>query len=282
MAVRDPAPATFETATFSPSVYVFENGHDQVTMHVALRHDCSRQKPVRSRQWWAGLLVGLSLLLCSVSPDVALGQGPNSLVEPSPETFTSLTATDVRAEELAEILSTLRDQRQRTRRWEVAYGLTSGFALAGLAGWRLLANPGSNQLARGLGVLFTGFSALSLARGFTALRRPQLEEELWQRFDSAFERGLTESELARFEGELYATARARWRERRVGRWFGFARAIGGALVAGLLPLTDATRTTRQSGYIVGSTFFSIGMVEFGRSFKASAAEQAWYNYQNLQ
>lgn len=277
-----PDPATFGTATFSSSVYVSESGHDKTTMYVALRHNCSREKPVRSRQWRAGLLVALALLLWSGSPDAALGQGPDSLVEPSPETSTSLTATDVRAEELAEILSNLRDQRQRTRRWEVAYGLTSGFALAGLAGWRLLANPGTNQLARGLGVLFTGFAALSLARGFTALRRPQLEEELWRRFDGAFEHGLTEPELARFEGELYATARARWRERRVGRWFGFARAIGGALVAGLLPLTDATRSTRQSGYIVGSLFFSIGMVEFGRSFKASAAEQAWYNYQNLQ
>lgn len=224
----------------------------------------------------------MSVLLWTGSPRVALGQGPDSLNEPSPGTASALTATNLRAQELGEILATLRDRRQRTRRWEVAYGLTSGFALAGIAGWRLLADPGANELARGLGVLFTGFSALNLARGFTALRRPQLEEELWLRYDVALEHGLTEPEVARFEGELYATARARWRQRRVDRWFGFARAIGGALVAGLLPLTDANQTTRRSGYIVGSLFFSIGMVEFGRSFKASAAEQAWYNYQNLQ
>lgn len=233
----------------------------------------------RCRPVWIPLLV----VLCRIgTTGTALAQDSDGSDQPSPEVSAAARAANVEGEKLGEILWTLREERQKTRKWEAALGVTSGLVLGGFAGWRLIADPGNNQLARGLGVLFTGFAALNLARGITALRRPQLEEELALRFDEALESGVTQTVIARFEGELYATARARWRQRRVDRWFGFARAIGGALVAGILPLTDANRSTRRSGYIVGSLFFSVGMVEFGRSYKESAAERAWDDYQNLQ
>ncbi|MGB5809521.1 MAG: hypothetical protein WBG86_03265, partial [Polyangiales bacterium] len=228
------------------------------------------------------LIVALIGLGWMGSEQTARGQGPDGVDQPSPELPNASETLDVQAKEFAEILVMLRKERQSARRWEVAFGITSGLVLAGFAGWRLIADPGSNQLSRGLGVLFTGFAALNLARGFTALRRPQIEEELSLRFDQALEDGLTEADVSRFEGELYATARSRWRARRVDRWFGFARAIGGAFVAGILPLTNANRSTRRSGYIVGSLFFSVGMIEFGRSFKVSAAERAWHTYQQLE
>ena len=117
-----------------------------------------------------------------------------------------------------------------------------------------------------------------LATGITQLRSRFNEERLYARYTqtAAFDR--TPLALGRLEGELFATAKLRKRQRRVQRWVGVAKAFGGVLILALTPIPDMNNTTRRTGYIVGSVFIATGMLRFGMAVKPTPVEKQWDAY----
>ena len=107
-----------------------------------------------------------------------------------------------------------------------AAGILGGMTMLGLASWRLLEDPPANQYSRGLGVMFVAIGTGNLTTGIYAATRIPHERRRLERWEKARKDGITQIELAHFEGELQAARETRQGERLLVRWNGLAQGIG--------------------------------------------------------
>jgi hypothetical protein len=167
----------------------------------------------------------------------------------------------------------------RQQKFAAAAGITGGMIMVGLSAWRLLEDDPQSAYSRGLGVMFMTLGMADLTTGVYAATRVPHERHRLERWKTARKNGVSEVELAHFEGELQASQEVRNGERLLVRWAGLTHAIAGVLVLAFTPVPDSsTRTDRVSGYIVGGVFFAVGLGTFAASFRPTPSEKAWEQY----
>jgi hypothetical protein len=230
-----------------------------------------------------GLFLMLGLAAGAQAPSAAHAQVTEMLEEP--ETVIDEPGSPehdplaFNAELLDELLVEAAEAEIRTRKFEATAGITGGTILLGLAAWRLIENEPHNAYTRGLGVMFLTLGMADLTTGIYLVARANHEERRLGRWRRARPNGITEVELAHFEGELQASQETRQGERMLVRWNGLTHAIAGALVLALTPIPNASSgSDRVSGYVIGSIFVATGMAAFGNSFRATPSEKAWNDY----
>ena len=183
------------------------------------------------------------------------------------------------AELLDGLLERSMEQTIREKKFGAAAGIMGGTIMIGLGAWRLIEEDPGNQHSRGLGVMFMTLGMADLTLGIFAATRIPHERRRFARWERARQDGITEVELAHFEGELQASQDIRQGERLLLRWGGLTHAIAGALVLAFTPIPDGMdRADRVSGYVIGGLFFAIGMGTFGASFRDTPSEKAWQDY----
>ena len=100
------------------------------------------------------------------------------------------------------------------------------------------------NITRGLGVMFMTLGMADLTVGVFAATRISHEKRRLDRWERAREDGITDLELAHFEGELQASQDTRQGERLVVRWGGLTHALGGLLVLAFTPIPDSMSGSR--------------------------------------
>ena len=178
-----------------------------------------------------------------------------------------------------EILVQSTEATIREEKFAAAAGITGGSILLGLSAWRLIEDEPQSAYSRGLGVMFMTLGMVDLTTGVFAATRVSHEKRRLERWKKARKNGVSEVELAHFEGELQASHEIRNGERLLVRWNGLTHAIAGVLVLAFTPVPDAsTRTDRVSGYVIGGVFSAIGLATFAASFRPTPSEKAWAEY----
>ena len=240
-------------------------------------------------------------LFVSQSGAVASAQEPDEPTEPAPSetpddppSESGSSAIDIVLEEPAaaareallhnarifdQILVQSTEATIREQKFAAAAGITGGMILVGLSAWRLLEDDPQSAYSRGLGVMFMTLGMADLTTGVYAATRVPHERRRLERWKTARKDGVSEVELAHFEGELQASQEVRNGERLLVRWAGLTHAIAGVLVLAFTPVPDSsTRTDRVSGYVVGGVFFAVGLGTFAASFRPTPSEKAWEQY----
>lgn len=180
---------------------------------------------------------------------------------------------------LDELLTTAAKQTMTEQKFAAAAGITGGMVLLGLAGWRLIEDEPQSQYTRGLGVMFMTLGMADLTTGIFAATRIAHEKRRLNRWDEAKTDGITDTELAHFEGELQSSTESREGERLLVRWNGLTHALAGVLVLAFAPIpSSSSRTDRVSAYVVGGLFIATGFTGFGLSFRKTPSEKAWEQY----
>jgi hypothetical protein len=183
------------------------------------------------------------------------------------------------AEILDELLERSTEQTIKQEKFAAAASITGGMIMLGLAAWRLIENDPQSQYSRGLGVMFMTLGMADLTLGVYAATRIPHEKHRLDRWKRARKNGITDIELAHFEGELQSSHETREGERLLLRWGGLTHALAGLLVLAFSPIPDSmSRTDRVSGYIVGGLFFAVGIGTFAASFRNTPSEKAWHEY----
>ena len=127
--------------------------------------------------------------------------------------------------------------------------------------------------------MFMTLGMADLTLGVYAATRIPHEKHRLDRWKRARKNGITDIELAHFEGELQSSHETREGERLLLRWGGLTHALAGLLVLAFSPIPDSmSRTDRVSGYIVGGLFFAVGIGTFAVSFRDTPSEKAWHEY----
>ena len=180
---------------------------------------------------------------------------------------------------LDELLTQSTSATIREQKFAAAAGILGGMTMLGLASWRLLEDPPANQYSRGLGVMFVAIGTGNLTTGIYAATRIPHERRRLERWEKARKDGITQIELAHFEGELQASRETRQGERLLVRWNGLAQGIGGLLVIAFVPIPDQTRgKDRTTGYVAGAVVSAVGFASFAASFRDTPSEKAWNAY----
>ena len=183
------------------------------------------------------------------------------------------------AEVLDELLERSTKQTITQQKFAAAAGITGGMILLGLASWRLLEKDPQSQYSRGLGVMFMTLGMADLTTGVYAATRIAHERRRLERWQKVREDGVTNVELAHFEGELQASHELRQGERLLIRWNGLTHAIAGVLVFAYTPIPDSlSQADKVSGYAVAGLFFAVGISTFAASFRDTPSEKAWKEY----
>jgi hypothetical protein len=183
------------------------------------------------------------------------------------------------AEILDELLERSTTQTIREKKFGAAAGITGGMILLGLSAWRLIEDDERDQYSRGLGVMFMSLGMADLTIGIFAATRIPHERRRLDRWERARKDGITDIELAHFEGELQAAHETREGERLLVRWGGLTHALAGILVLAFAPIPDSmSGSDRVSGYVIGGVFFAVGIGTFAASFRDTPTEKAWKEY----
>ena len=183
------------------------------------------------------------------------------------------------AELLDELLQGSTEQTIREKKFGAAAGITGGMILLGLSAWRLIEDDQRDQYSRGLGVMFMTLGMADLTIGIFAATRIPHEKRRLDRWERARKDGITNIELAHFEGELQASQETREGERLLVRWGGLTHALAGLLVLAFAPIPDSmSGSDRVSGYVIGGVFFAVGIGTFAASFRDTPSENAWKDY----
>lgn len=178
-----------------------------------------------------------------------------------------------------QILAQSTEATIRRQKFAAAAGITGGMIMIGLGAWRLIEDEPSSAYSRGLGAMFMTLGMADLTTGVFAAARVPHEEHRLARWEKARKNGVSEAELAHFEGELQAAREIRNGERLLVRWNSLTHAIAGVLVLAFTPVPDAsTRTDRVYGYVIGALFLGVGLGTFAASFQPTPSEKAWTEY----
>ena len=155
-----------------------------------------------------------------------------------------------------------------------------------LASGAIMFAPGVAGLADGiwdeqpnLGWLAFGVGGLAIAQGAVWLAIQSDPEERWERWVAAREAGLSETEVARFEGELRAAGNVARMERALIRWSGLGQLFGGGLYIGLTLVDDPPRAHARLGHALAGTYAAIGVAMLVYSFVPALGEAAWARYE---
>jgi hypothetical protein len=235
------------------------------------------------------LIPFLALLSVPFLPATVAAQDENEATSASAEADTDVITQEpdlfdrdalaYNAEILDELLTRSTEQTIREKKYAAAAGITGGAILLGLSAWRFLEEPPSTQYSRGLGVMFMTLGMTDLTTGVFAAVRVSHERRRLERWHKARKEGITQVELAHFEGELQASHELRQGERLLVRWVALTHALAGVLVVAFTPIPDsAGRADRVSGYVIGAVFFTVGFATFGASFRKTPSEKAWEDY----
>lgn len=235
------------------------------------------------------LLLALSLLCAAAWPALATAQDESESNQESAEAAANVIteapnvpgreALEFNAEILDELLTRSTEQTIREQKFAAAAGITGGMILLGLSAWRLFEDDPQNQFTRGLGVMFMTLGMADLTTGVYAATRIPHEKRRLDRWEKARKNGISNVELAHFEGELQASREQRKGERLLVRWNGLTHALAGLLVIGFTPIPDNTSgADRVTGYVIGGIFFGIGMATFATTFRDTPSEKAWEEY----
>lgn len=235
------------------------------------------------------LLLTLSLACSAAWPIRAAAQDENKSMRGSDEAAADVIteepnvpgrdALEFNAEILDELLTRSTKQTIREQKFAGAAGITGGMILLGLSAWRLIEDDPANQFTRGLGVMFMTLGMADLTTGVYAVTRIPHEKRRLDRWEKARKNGISNVELAHFEGELQASHETRQGERLLVRWNGLTHALAGLLVIGFTPIPDTTSSAdRVTGYVIGGVFFAVGMATFATSFRDTPSEKAWEEY----
>ena len=230
-----------------------------------------------------------ALLLFSALPATVAAQDENQVTSASAEANADVIAQEpdlfdrdalaYNAEILDELLTSSAKEMITTQKFVAAAGIAGGSILLGLSAWRLIEDPPQSQYSRGLGVMFMTLGLADLTAGVFAATRIVHEARRQERWEKARKDGITDVELAHFEGELQASQEARQSERLLVRWAGLTHALAGVLVLAFTPIPDSMgRADRASGYVIGAIFFAVGFATFGVSFREAPSEKAWKEY----
>lgn len=235
------------------------------------------------------LLLALSLLCAAAWPALATAQDESESNQESAEAAANVIteapnvpgreALEFNAEILDELLTRSTEQTIREQKFAAAAGITGGMILLGLSAWRLFEDDPQNQFTRGLGVMFMTLGMADLTTGVYAATRIPHEKRRLDRWEKARKNGISNVELAHFEGELQASREQRQGERLLVRWNGLTHALAGLLVIGFTPIPDNTSgADRVTGYVIGGIFFATGMATFATTFRDTPSEKAWEEY----
>ncbi len=230
-----------------------------------------------------------ALLFFSVLPATAAAQDENQETNANVEAGAEVIAQEpdlfdrdalaYNAEILDELLTSSAKEMITTQKFVAAAGIAGGSILLGLSAWRLIEDPPQSQYSRGLGVMFMTLGMADLTAGVFAATRIVHERRRQERWEKARKDGITDVELAHFEGELQASQEARQSERLLVRWAALTHALAGVLVLAFTPIPDSmSGADRASGYVIGAVFFAIGFATFGLSFRKAPSEKAWEEY----
>ena len=131
----------------------------------------------------------------------------------------------------------------------------------------LLDDSPRTEFSKGFGFVAVAAGGATLVMGATLLAIPSPAEKRYGRWQSVQSQGVTDVELARFEGELrYSlTVRANGKLRQ-RRWGSLGLVLGGASLIGLKAASNLSTLAQRLGYGVGGTLAGVGMVGFGLSF----------------
>jgi hypothetical protein len=210
--------------------------------------------------------------------EVSVASGPIEIIVEEPVT-TTREALAYNAKIFDEILVQSTEATIREQKFAAAAGITGGTILLGLSAWRLIEDEPQSAYSRGLGVMFMTLGMTDLTTGIFAATRVPHEKHRLERWKQARKNGVSEVELAHFEGELQAAHEMRNGERMLVRWSSFTHAIAGVLVLAFTPVPDgSSRTDRVSGYVIGGLFVGIGLGTFAATFRPTPSEKAWAEY----
>lgn len=173
------------------------------------------------------------------------------------------------------------DGKSRTLRYISApLGILAGGALTGLGVWYITDDSfslGSREAAVGLGAGMITLGSLAVVVGIYNFVVPTYPEEIYARFTTAREDGLTARQLGRFEGELLALAEMSRMARYASIISGFAMALGGGIAIAVSATVDRD-DPRTIGVAVGGGLAIAGAIIGGMSFIPSPYERAWEKY----
>ena len=150
--------------------------------------------------------------------------------------------------------------------------------MLGFGIWAFLDDAPNNELNRGIGMLAVAAGGPGLALGIVELAMHSASEKRFSRWEAAASAGMSERELARFEGELRGYSLDARRERMRGRWSSFGLFVTGGLLLGLTPVADLDSDAETVGYVTGGVAAATGLLGFGLSFKGTVEEEYWDAY----
>lgn len=228
------------------------------------------------------------LAICVLAPALAFAQSetldePDEVVPPAPVVERAPETVDSeRASRLDAWLELRAHETERDALLAGIAGIGGGALLMGMGVWMWADDAfGSATFGRPLmGSLTLALGGVGVGLGVAALVTAEPAVERLRRWREANERGLTNEDLARFEGELRAEADAARFARFVSMATSIGLAVGGGAILGLsLGIDGLSELDRIYGASIGGAYVAFGALMFGLSFIESPEETAWNRYQ---
>ena len=176
-------------------------------------------------------------------------------------------ASDAQIGHLDRWLLYANDEGRRNRFFNGSLAVVGSGLLVAFGTVALLDDSPRTEFSKGFGFVAAVAGGATLVMGVTLLAIPSPSEKRYARWTETTGRGMTEDELARFEGELRYSLKVRANTKtRQRRWGSLGLVVGGGLLIGLTAAADLSTLARRLGFGAGGTLTAIGAIGFGLSF----------------